>query len=180
MAQTHTPPSTYILRDLHDVAVPESVSWWPQTTGWKIFAVLCFVLFLYGVYRFVSHWWKNRYRSEAIQAIAQLQVNDANDTKQLFSILKIVLIYLDNTNAPLFDEQFLKKLDELNPNGVQFNDDISTRWVRSVFNPNMALESSERKLLMERAINWVNTHDNTVKKPSLINTFRQFWGEKNE
>ena len=31
MAQTHTPPSTYILRDLHDVAVPESVSWLPQT-----------------------------------------------------------------------------------------------------------------------------------------------------
>ncbi|WP_154215052.1 DUF4381 family protein, partial [Vibrio parahaemolyticus] len=33
-----TPPSTYILRELHDVAVPPSVSWYPQTIGWKILA----------------------------------------------------------------------------------------------------------------------------------------------
>ncbi|MCZ8485299.1 DUF4381 domain-containing protein, partial [Vibrio lentus] len=40
MAVEHTPPSTYILRDLHDVAIPESVSWMPQTIGWKILGVI--------------------------------------------------------------------------------------------------------------------------------------------
>lgn len=40
MTIQHTPPSTYILRELHDVAVPESVSWLPQTVGWKVLAII--------------------------------------------------------------------------------------------------------------------------------------------
>ena len=40
MSDLPTPPSTYILRELHDVAVPSSVSWYPQTIGWKILAAV--------------------------------------------------------------------------------------------------------------------------------------------
>ena len=32
----HQVPGTYILRHLSDVAIPEPVSWWPQTVGWKV------------------------------------------------------------------------------------------------------------------------------------------------
>ena len=51
MAVEHTPPSTYILRDLHDVAIPESVSWIPQTIGWKILGVILLLIAVYLAYR---------------------------------------------------------------------------------------------------------------------------------
>ncbi|HDM8140995.1 TPA: DUF4381 domain-containing protein, partial [Vibrio harveyi] len=65
MTDLHTPPSTYILRELHDVAVPESVSWVPQTIGWKILAVIGAIVLMYLGYRLLHHWWDNRYRKEA-------------------------------------------------------------------------------------------------------------------
>ena len=180
MAQTHTPPSTYILRDLHDVAVPESVSWLPQTLGWKILAAVCFVLFLCWLYRIASHWWHNRYRSEAAQAISQLQFNQDSDAKELFSIMKIVLIYLDNSNAPLFDEKFLHKLDKLNPKGVQFTDDVSKRWVKSIFDPNISLDASECALLKQRALAWMKSHNYRKTKPLFKTCLHRLVGEKYE
>ncbi|MBU2899080.1 DUF4381 domain-containing protein [Vibrio hepatarius] len=180
MAELHNPPSTYILRELHDVAVPESVSWLPQTIGWKTLAVLGVALLMYWLYRKAIQWWVNRYRSEAIRAILQLQSGDVNQPQELFSILKIVLIYLDNTNGPLYEEKFLQKLDELNPNGAYFDDDISKRWVKSVFNPTIQLEPSECLLLTKRAITWVKHHDNKVKIPTLLNTVRRCSGGDNE
>ena len=47
MSVEHTVPSTYILRDLHDVAIPDSVSWAPQTIGWKILGVILLLATLY-------------------------------------------------------------------------------------------------------------------------------------
>ncbi len=40
MTVEHTPPSTYINYANCDVAIPESVSWVPQTIGWKILGTL--------------------------------------------------------------------------------------------------------------------------------------------
>ena len=65
MSVEHSPPSTYILRELHDVAVPDSISWMPQTIGWKVVSVLLMIGAIYLSYRFALRWWNNRYRGEA-------------------------------------------------------------------------------------------------------------------
>ncbi len=119
MTDLHTPPSTYILRELHDVAVPESLSWVPQTIGWKILAVIGAIVLMYLGYRLLHHWWDNRYRKEAIEAISRLNPDDASMPKALFSILKIVLIHLDSSHARLFDTAFLRKLDALKPLSIK-------------------------------------------------------------
>ncbi|RSD30070.1 DUF4381 domain-containing protein [Vibrio pectenicida] len=180
MTELHKPPSTYILRQLHDVVVPDSVSWLPQTIGWKVLAVFGFALLAYGLYCKAWQWWVNRYRSEAIQAISRLKPSDADQPQELFSILKIVLIYLDNANAPLFDEQFLQKLDALNPNSVQFTDEVGKRWVKSVFDPNIVLDASECLLLNQRAMEWVKRHDNRQVKPVLKKHLRRLIGGRYE
>lgn len=96
MSGLPTPPSTYILRELHDVAVPPSVSWYPQTIGWKILAAVVLIALVYVAYRLAQQWWCNRYRQEALLTISQIKPSDKGMPKALFSVLKIVLIHVDS------------------------------------------------------------------------------------
>ncbi len=158
MSEFPKPPGTYILRELHDVPVPASVSWYPQTIGWKILAVVTLLVLFYIAYRLVRKWWVNRYRKEALEAISQLDVNDSDMPKTLFSILKIVLIHLDSHNAKLFDGDFLGKLDELNPKQQAFSDETSALWLKSIINRKIELTNEQRVALIEKAVCWVNEH----------------------
>lgn len=166
MSGLPTPPSTYILRDLHDVAVPPSVSWYPQTIGWKILAAVALIALVYVAYRLVQQWWCNRYRKEALLTISQIKPSDKGMPKALFSVLKIVLIHVDSRNAKLFDTAFLRKLDALYPqtgdsqanSQVVFNDELSKRWLQNIVDPSVMLTNEERVTLIARAKNWVSEH----------------------
>lgn len=158
MANIHTPPSTYILRELHDVAVPQSVSWFPQTIGWKALAAVSLIILLYISYRLIHRWWDNRYRTEAIDAISNLDLSDHRMPLVLFSILKIVLVHLDPSNARLFDTQFLNRLNELTPKQVYFDEALSNRWLLSIIDTSVVLDNSERVLLQQQAIFWLKEH----------------------
>ncbi len=158
MTEPHTPPATYILRELHDVAVPESVSWMPQTIGWKILAAVGIFTLICFICRFIRQRWNNRYRREATVAITRLEPAHNDMPKTLFTILKMVLIYLDSSNASLFDIALLKKLDETNPKGPPFCDDVAKRWLQSLMDPSVELDHAQRVVLLERAAKWVKHH----------------------
>lgn len=172
MSGLPTPPSTYILRELHDVAVPPSVSWYPQTIGWKILAAVALIALVYVAYRLAQQWWCNRYRQEALLTISQIKPSDKGMPKALFSVLKIVLIHVDSRNAKLFDTAFLRKLDALYPqtgdslanSQVVFNDELSKRWLQSIVDPSIMLTNEERVTLIARAKNWVSEHRCDAKK----------------
>ncbi|ENT6815589.1 DUF4381 domain-containing protein [Vibrio vulnificus] len=158
MTIQHTPPSTYILRELHDVAVPESVSWLPQTVGWKVLAIIGGMALLYIGYRYTRFRWDNRYRAEALQAIVPLDPKDPAMTSELFSIVKQVLIYHDSHYARLFGDAFLAALNQLMPTQPLFDDELAIQWVQSTVNPNVPLTESARATLKERAALWVKCH----------------------
>ncbi|MCF7483703.1 DUF4381 domain-containing protein [Vibrio sp. J1-1] len=158
MSELPKPPGSYILSELHDVTVPPSISWYPQTIGWKILAAVFVLALAYIAYRFLRKWWVNRYRKEALDMISQINPSDSDMPKTLFSILKIVLIHIDSCNARLFDGAFLRKLDELEPKKQAFSDETSTLWLKSIINPNVELTNAQRVLLIEKANYWVREH----------------------
>ncbi|WP_321284369.1 DUF4381 domain-containing protein [uncultured Vibrio sp.] len=158
MSDLPRPPGSYILSELHDVTVPPSVSWYPQTVGWKILAGVVVIALIYLAYRFLRKWWVNRYRKEALNAISQLEAGNNEMPKTLFSILKVVLVHIDSNNAKLFDGAFLSKLDELNPTKSAFSDETSNLWLKSIINPKIELTNAQRKLLIEKANCWVREH----------------------
>ncbi len=161
MSELPKPPGSYILSELHDVTVPPSISWYPQTIGWKILAAVFVLALAYIAYRFLRKWWVNRYRKEALDMISQINPSDSDMPKTLFSILKIVLIHIDSRNARLFDGAFLRKLDELEPKKQAFSDEVSTLWLKSIVNPNIELTHEQRVLLIEKANFWVKEHSRT-------------------
>ncbi|MBR9786366.1 MAG: DUF4381 domain-containing protein [Vibrionaceae bacterium] len=161
MSELPKPPGSYILSELHDVTVPPSISWYPQTIGWKILAAVFVLALAYIAYRFLRKWWVNRYRKEALDMISQINPSDSDMPKTLFSILKIVLIHIDSCNARLFDGAFLRKLDELEPKKQAFSDEVSALWLKSIVNPNIELTHEQRVLLIEKANSWVKEHSHT-------------------
>ncbi|HAT7737689.1 TPA: DUF4381 family protein [Vibrio vulnificus] len=181
MTIQHTPPSTYILRELHDVAVPESVSWLPQTVGWKVLAIIGGMALLYIGYRYARFRWDNRYRAEALKAIVPLDPKDPAMTSELFSIVKQVLIYHDNRYARLFGDAFLAALNQLMPTQPLFGDELAIQWVQSTVNPNVPLTESERATLKERAALWVKSHQekaSSVEQRSALSPWQWLKGQR--
>ena len=158
MSIEHTPPSTYILRELHDVTVPDSVSWMPQTVGWKILLVIILITLFFLALQRVRSWWYNRYRGEALAAINSLRLDDPNFEDNLYSILKVVLVYLDSANGKLFGAAMLQKLDTLAGANSTFDSDIGEHWLRSLVEPSVVLDSVEREHLKTEAMGWVKSH----------------------
>lgn len=166
MTIEHTPPSTYILRDLHDVVIPDSVSWAPQTIGWKILGVVLLLAAVYLAHRLALRWWNNRYRKEALNELMLLDARDKNSTERAFKVLKVVLRYLDSSNANLFGQAYIKRLNAYLPATGQtggtsnafFSDDISGLWMQSLIDPKIRLTFEQRSEVIQTAMMWLKLH----------------------
>ncbi|MGY3571602.1 DUF4381 domain-containing protein [Vibrio paucivorans] len=168
MMSEHMPPSTYILRNLIDVEVPESVSWFPQTIGWKIIAVLLVALLIYAAYLGVKHWWHNRYRTEAIEQLKLINLESASSEQALFNVTKSVMVYLNPQHASLYGEALLNCLDSYllskgqglpnQTDSFRFTTEVGRKWMQSLVQPDCSLSLEERQLLARDLSYWVKTH----------------------
>lgn len=171
MSVEHTPPSTYILRELHDVTIPDSVSWVPQTIGWKILGVVLLLVAFYLTYRLAQKWWNNRYRKEALKELVLLDPRDKNSTERTFKVLKVVLRYLDSSNAKLFGQAYVNRLNAYLPVSVNtsensnafFADEVSVLWMQSLIDPNVRLSFEQRLEVIQTAMMWLKLHKPNVQ-----------------
>ena len=160
MSVEHAPPSTYILRDIQDVVVPDSVSWLPQTIGWKVLGVALIIAFAYAAYRYACYRWNNRYRQEALDVLDQLDPSDKGSAKRAFEVLKSVLRYLNARHASIHGERALATLDGYLPKKAStiFQDSASKIWIDSLVNPSIYLTFEQRVEIIEKATTWVKVH----------------------
>ncbi|KDN27060.1 hypothetical protein VFDL14_19295 [Vibrio fortis] len=160
MSVEHAPPSTYILRDIQDVVVPDSVSWLPQTIGWKVLGVALIIAFAYAAYRYACYRWNNRYRQEALDVLDQLDPSDKGSAKRAFEVLKSVLRYLNARHASIHGERALATLDGYLPKKAStiFQDSASKIWIDSLVNPSIYLTFEQRVEIIEKATTWVKLH----------------------
>lgn len=176
MAVEHTPPSTYILRELRDVTIPDSVSWFPQTIGWKILGVALLLVAFYLAYRLALRWWNNRYRKEALKELMVLDARDKNSTERTFKVLKVVLRYLDSGNAKLFGQAYVNRLNAYLPvsadtstkSNAFFTDEVSGLWMQSLIDPKVRLTFEQRLEVIQTAMMWLKLHKPDVQtKPNV-------------
>ncbi|NAZ51800.1 DUF4381 family protein [Vibrio toranzoniae] len=175
MTVEHTPPSTYILRELHDVTIPDSVSWVPQTIGWKILGVVLLLVAFYLTYRLALTWWNNRYRKEAFRELVLLDARDKDSTERTFKVLKVVLRYLDSGNAKLFGQAYVNRLNAYLPvnagrstkSNAFFTDEVSGLWMQSLIDPKVRLTFEQRLEVIQTAMMWLKLHKHDVQtKPN--------------
>ena len=65
----------YALRDFFEVISPDSISWLPQTVGWRWLAAGLLLLAVRYSWRTLRHWYRNRYRREAIKRLQEVSKN---------------------------------------------------------------------------------------------------------
>lgn len=58
---------------MYELALPEPVSWMPQTAGWWILLAWLLVMGVLGAWRIGSHRRRNRYRREALRTLAVIE-----------------------------------------------------------------------------------------------------------
>lgn len=170
----HQPPSSYILRELSEVSVPEHVSWFPQTIGWYVLgAIASAIVFYYGI-QLGKKWWHNRYRREAFALVAAmqntLQTTDAisgNDIQQmtydLFEIMKAVLVYIDPERTSVFNTDFLMALDQHHNKAIiPFNGGLGQSWMLALLQKKQVLSSQELSELLVMCGEWLTVHSASV------------------
>ncbi|EAS45865.1 DUF4381 domain-containing protein [Photobacterium profundum] len=152
--------SSYVLRELVEIPLPASISWWPQTIGWKILGI-CFVIsVLYGSYRTTVHWWHNRYRREALDALTHVNlIQPYAALVELLRITKITLNYAFPTQtASLIGTPLLTFLDATAP--TQLNTSLGIRWQHALLHApdDTVLSHEEIQQLQQQLILWVKHH----------------------
>ena len=160
----HEPPSSYMLRKMSEVTVPDHVSWFPQTIGWKIVAVILAFFIVYQAVQWSKKWWGNRYRREAIALVGLLQNSmDKQNTPpllnyDLFEVMKAVLTYLNPNKANVFGDIFLIDLDYYSTSDALFHDELGQKWIRSLVQQKHALSSQELTELIILCQQWLADH----------------------
>ncbi len=157
---TPQPPDSYMLRNIHEVQVPEVVSWFPQTIGWKIVFAAIVIWICYQCYRRAKHWWVNRYRKEASQALMQLGNNESDWPFQMVKVIKIVMVYLDSKNASLHGFRLLTKMDSYTDQSQLLAEDSEMKqWLACAENSKLVAPDFER--IRSQLLLWIKTHQVT-------------------
>lgn len=82
--ETQTPPQPMdpmtetALRSLHDIAIPQPVSWVPQTWGWALIAIAVALVAMLLALRWLRHYRANAYRREAVAMLGGIDAGLRN------------------------------------------------------------------------------------------------------
>lgn len=71
------------LGNLHDIVVPDAVSWWPLAPGWWVLIVLVLLLVLVVAIRQMKRW-----RADAYRRAALAELDGARSTNDIATILR--------------------------------------------------------------------------------------------
>ncbi len=149
-------PSSFMLRELKEIGLPESVSWWPQTLGWQILLVLVACYLSYRLYQKLSHWWRNRYRQEAIDALLNLSATDPHWPSQMMKIIKIVLVYLEPKNASLYGHPLLQQMACYHGQTAHLESESFLQWLKCLEDPKAPLP--DFAVLSQGLTLWLSEH----------------------
>ena len=79
----------YALQGFVEVISPEGISWLPQTAGWLWLGLAILGLALFRGWHMLKHWYRNRYRREALLRLRALA--NKNDPGEIIADINRVL-----------------------------------------------------------------------------------------
>lgn len=143
---------------LHDLRVPEPVSWLPQTVGWRILAAWLIVVVLLWSWHIYRRWRKNAYRRDALGHLSAIEARGAANpvaaAEQIASLLKRTAIagYSRHEVAQLYGAQwaqFLRESAGHHPDLEQAADKLAVAAYRA---------DADGRALVAPARQWIEHH----------------------
>ena len=155
----------YLIHGIDEIILPEAVSWWPSASGWKALAIIIVILLLFICVRRMKHWWRNRYRREALRQLMQVQQRAGKQLQQVVAVLPYYLkvtalqAYPRQDVASLSGENWLAFLDKQSA-GTAFSEGIGRKLLAVAYLPQDQWQLSEKdsEALIRMSRLWISKH----------------------
>lgn len=138
------------LSKLHDIVMPEPVSWWPMASAWWILlGGILLIAAVFGI-RALRSWRANAYRRAALVALTQ-----AESPEQVAAILRRAALAIAprESVAALHDEAWIDWLSERSP--VPVPETVRPALTRSLY---AVPSSASLEELRDFASRWIRQH----------------------
>ncbi len=124
------------LDNLHDIVVPDPVSWWPLAPGWYVIILGLVIAATWISIRFIQQWQSNRFRREALR---QLETIKPSELPALVKRVALCLWPREQVASLSGDDwlQFLKQ-----SNTTTFTKDSGKNLLSLSYSPDTNLEAS--------------------------------------
>ncbi|MEE8525524.1 MAG: DUF4381 domain-containing protein [Thermoanaerobaculia bacterium] len=158
--------------NLHDIVLPEPVSWMPQTTAWWIVLGLVLAALGWVAYKAVRRWRANRYRRAALtrlDAIEQALADPASRPDALSSLPELVkqtaLAFRPRSEvASLSGEPWLRFLDA-SYGGNSFSEGPGKLLPTLAYKASPVAEAGEETGgLVQLIRRWIRDHDASIRE----------------
>ena len=152
------------LANLHDIVVPEAVSWWPLAPAWYAIAVVILVVSVWFVARSAYRWHRNAYRRDALTQLQQLKATISPETAasvlgELATLMRRVAltVYPRTQIAGLTGDAWLNFLDA-SADTTEFANDSGRRLMAAAYETQTRITTSDAAKLVELVEHWVMQH----------------------
>ncbi len=142
--------------DLGPLYEPADVPFTFETIGWQVVGILLLLAVGYLAYRIYRHWYRNRYRREALTRLNQLSA-DEKLVSAVFIILKntAMQVYGRNRTGSLSGKEWLEFLENTGK-GVRFT--TEEKAIMDALYRDVAVSPETGNALIRNAQKWINTH----------------------
>lgn len=150
----------YTLHDFVEVIPPDSISWLPQTVGWLWLAAGLLLLAMRYAWRTARHWYRNRYRREAIKRLHEMSNNyDSPEfLTDLNRVLKITALvaYSRKKVASMSGEHWVSFLNR-QCDTPPFDSEMSLLLATATYRQ-LPMQQSLQEQLLAAGLDWVEKH----------------------
>lgn len=156
-----------LLETLIEPTAPESISWLPETIGWKVLLLLSLAGLAYFTVRKVQKWRANRYRRSALKFLSRVENKPTLQAiKEINQILKATAVtaYGHEQVASLYGQQWVEFLR--GDSSLFYELDTNRKWQVALYTPAVAgyLTQSEVQYLIAQSRFWVTQHTQSKRK----------------
>lgn len=142
---------------LKEIALPQAVSWMPQTSGWYILGAILLVAAAWAIARYVRHRRLNRYR---VEALAELErIRKASALVELPALVKRVALQITPRKriASLTGEPWLAFLDK-SYGGTGFSQGPGKMLPVIAYQSPSAITNEQAQSLFDLIADWIRKH----------------------
>jgi hypothetical protein len=149
----------YTLGDFNEVVSPEAISWWPQTVGWAWVGLGLLLLAGYYGWKRLGHWYRNRYRGEAINKLRQLP-DSGNTAVEVNRLLKLTALatFSREQVASLSGQQWVNFLNAQCPEPVF--DSVQSELLALATYTGQPVTADAGRALLQASLTWIEQHKN--------------------
>lgn len=149
----------YLIHGIDEIALPAPVSWWPSAPGWQVLGLIAAAWLVWRGICWTRHWWRNRYRREALRQLQQHRQQDRVALLPYYLKVTALQAYPREEVASLSGSDWLAFLDA-HYSGPSFTEGPGKQLLSVSYLPQdrWQLDDEDKAALIDMSLQWIAMH----------------------